>query len=122
MVGSANQANEPQAFRDFRCVVHAWPPTSAEIRSALLGLAEEAKVQLDWNCANDIAMDLQGDPAAMALARFMLLHLWEESIGGCIGVEAYRKLGSPTKRSIGWRRRLTQSFQRKRRTRRRGCS
>ena len=71
------------------------PPTSAEIRSALLGLAEEAKVQLDWNCANDIAMDLQGDPAAMALARFMLLHLWEESIGGCIGVEAYRKLGSP---------------------------
>ena len=71
------------------------PPTAAEIRSALLGLADKAKVQLDWNCANDIALDLQGDPAAMALARFMLLHLWEKSAGGCIGPEAFQKLGSP---------------------------
>ena len=71
------------------------PPTAAEIRSALVGLAEKAKVQLDWDCANDIALDLQGDPAAMALARFMLLHLWEKSTAGCIGLDACQKLGSP---------------------------
>ncbi len=71
------------------------PPTAAEIRLILLGSVESAGLRIDPHCVEDLARELQGDPGALSLARFMLLHLWRLSKGGFIGWDAYRQLGRP---------------------------
>ena len=69
------------------------PPTAAEIRRVLLALAEGASLRIDPPVVEALAADLQGDVAALPLARFMLLHLWPLRKGGFIGWNAYRQLG-----------------------------
>jgi hypothetical protein len=71
------------------------PPTAAELRVILLGSVQSAGLRIDPHCVDDIAAELQGDPGALSLAWFMLLHLWGVSRGGFIGWDAYQQIGRP---------------------------
>lgn len=71
------------------------PPTAAELRVILLGSVQSAGLRIDAHCVDDIAAELQGDPGAVSLAWFMLLHLWGLSKGGFIGWDAYQQIGRP---------------------------
>ena len=71
------------------------PPTSAQIQRVLLDLASAAGLRLDHEYVQELARDLQGDPGAFALVRFVLLRLWPLSKGGFAGLEACKALGRP---------------------------
>jgi uncharacterized protein YjbI with pentapeptide repeats len=86
-------ALKPYATTDAR--FSPTPPTAAQIQRVLSDYAASAGLRLDPECVEELAQDLQGDPAALALARFMLLHLWPLSKGGFAGLEAYKVLGCP---------------------------
>ena len=72
------------------------PPTSAQIRRVFLELAGGAGLRVDQEYVEDLARDLQGDPGAFALVRFVLLHLWPLRKVGYAGLQACRELGRPS--------------------------
>lgn len=72
------------------------PPTSAQIRRVFMELAGGAGLRVDQEYVQELARDLQGDPGAFALVRFVLLHLWPLSKGGYAGLQACRELGRPS--------------------------
>ena len=69
------------------------PPTASEIRAIVQGLVQRAGLRIHPDCVEDLARELQSDPGALSLIRFMLLHLWPLRKGGFIGLDAYRQLG-----------------------------
>ena len=69
------------------------PPSAAEIQRALTALANGSDLRVDSECVADVARDLQSDPRAFALAKFMLLHLWPLARQGFAGPEAFRSIG-----------------------------
>jgi hypothetical protein len=72
------------------------PPTSSQIQRVFLDLAGGAGLRVDHEYVQELARDLQGDPGAFALVRFVLLHLWPLSNGGFAGLDACRELGRPS--------------------------
>jgi WD40 repeat protein/tetratricopeptide (TPR) repeat protein len=68
--------------------------TAAELRQMVLAPAKRIGLRFDDDrLVNRLLMDVQGDPAALALLQFTLQRLWSEREGNRITHEAYDRVG-----------------------------
>jgi WD40 repeat protein/tetratricopeptide (TPR) repeat protein len=67
--------------------------TAAELRQMVLEPAKRVGLHFDDGLIDRLLLDVQGDPAALALLQFTLQRLWDARTGNRITHEAYDRIG-----------------------------
>jgi conflict system STAND superfamily ATPase/pentapeptide repeat protein len=92
----AQTASGLKAFRAEDVARSSVPPLSAtDVRHLVEALAKDAGLLVEIAVVEDLALALQGEKSAFAMAHFMLLHLWTLGRGSAVGWAEYARLGRP---------------------------